>query len=196
MRFYKFISTILHPIVLPTIVVMLYFLLIPINFTSNQKLIILSLIFLVTYLIPLLILAVFKKLKIIESYQTDSIKERKLPVTLMVTLFYVLGNTLNTIANLKDLGLLFYATSLGLFIVYLLFYFKIKASLHLFSVGISIGFFMILSNLYSQPFLVVIILLFLVAGLIASARLNLKAHTTKEIYIGFFTGILSSLSMY
>jgi hypothetical protein len=196
MRFYKFISTILHPIVLPTIVVMLYFLLIPINFISNQKLIILSLIFLVTYLIPILILAVFKKLKIIESYQTDSIKERKLPVALMVTLFYVLGNTLNTIANLKDLGLLFYATSLGLFIVYLLFYFKIKASLHLLSVGISIGFFMILSNLYSQPFLVVIILLFLVAGLIASARLNLKAHTTKEIYIGFFTGILSSLSMY
>jgi hypothetical protein len=195
-RFYKFISVILHPIVIPTIGVMLYFLLIPTNFISNQKLIILSLIFVVTYLIPLLILAVFKKLKIIENYQTESIKERKLPVALMVTLFYVLGNTLNTIAHLKDLGLLFYATSLGLFIVYLLFYFKIKASLHLFSLGIPIGFFMVLNNLYTQPILIVIILLFLVSGIVASARLNLKAHTTKEIYIGFFTGILSSLSMY
>jgi hypothetical protein len=195
-RFYKFISVILHPIVIPTIGVMLYFLLIPNTFISNQKLTILSLIFLVTYLIPLLILVFLKKLKIIESYQTESIKDRKLPLALMITLFYLLGNTINTIANLKDLGLLFYATSLGLFLIYMLFYFKIRASIHLFSMGIPIGFFMILSSLYSQSFLIVIILLFLVAGLLASARLHLKAHTNKEIYIGFFTGILSSLSMF
>jgi hypothetical protein len=181
---------------MPTIGVMLYFLLIPNNFASNQRLKVLSLIFVVTYLIPLLILVVFKKLKIIETYQTESIKERKLPLALMITLFYVLGNTLDNIIYLRDLSLLFYATSLGLFIIYILFYFKIRASIHLFSFGIPIGFFMILSNIYSQPFLIIIILFFLIAGLLASARLDLKAHATKEVYIGFFIGILSSLSMY
>lgn len=196
MRFYKFISVILHPIVTPTIGVMLYFLLVPNNFESNQRLNILSLIFVVTYLIPLLILVVFKNLKIIETYHTESIKERKMPLALMITLFYVLGNTLSNIINLRDLGVLFYATSFGLFIIYILFYFKIRASIHLFSFGIPIGFFMILSNLYSQSFIILIIALFLLAGLLASARLHLKVHTTKEIYIGFFTGILSSLSMY
>ncbi|MDP5104618.1 MAG: hypothetical protein NWQ31_00425 [Polaribacter sp.] len=196
MRFYKFISVILHPIVTPTIGVMLYFLLIPNTFISAQKINILSLIFIATYLIPLLILVIFKKLKIIETYQPESIKERKLPLALMVTLFYILGNTLNNIINLRDVSSLFYATSIGLFIVYILFYFKIRASMHLFSLGISIGFFMILSNRYSQSFIIVISILFLIAGLLGSARLYLKAHSAKEIYIGFFTGILSTLSMY
>jgi hypothetical protein len=195
-RFYKFISVILHPIVIPTIGVMLYFLLIPNNFVSEQKLTVLSVIFLATYVIPLLILVVFKKLKIIESYQTESIKERKLPLALMISLFYLLGNTINNSMLLRDLSVLFYATSLGLFIIYMLFYFKIRASVHLFSLGIPIGFFIILSNLYSQSFLLIIIPLFLVAGLLASARLHLKAHTSSEIYFGFFTGILASFSMY
>lgn len=196
MRFYKFISVILHPIVTPTIGVMLYFLLIPNTFISNQKLNILSLIFIATYLIPLLVLVIFKRLKIIETYQTESIKERKLPVALMVTLFYILGNTLSNVINLRDLSALFYATSIGLFVVYILFYFRFRASMHLFSLGVSIGFFMILSNRYSQSFIIVIIILFLLAGLIGSARLYLKAHTSKEIYVGFFTGILSSFCMY
>ncbi len=94
MKFHKFISTILHPIVVPTIGVMLYFLIIPNTFESNQKLAILSLIFVVTYLIPLLILVLLKKLGFINSYQTETIKERKLPIALMIIVFYLLGNTL------------------------------------------------------------------------------------------------------
>ena len=154
---------------------------------------VLSLVFVVTYLIPLLILILFKKLKIIKSYQTESIKERKLPVALMVFLFYLLGNTINNIGNLRDLGLLFYATAVGLFIIYVLFFFKIKASIHLLSLGIPVGFFMVLSSNYSQSYLIVLIIILLLSGLLASARLHLKAHTTKEIYIGFFLGILTPL---
>lgn len=196
MQIHKVISTILHPIVIPTIGVMLYFLVIPNNLRSNQKLTVLGLIFVVTYLIPLVILIILKKINIIKSYKTESIKERKLPVALMITLFYLLGNTLNKTSSLSDLSLLFYATSFGLFIIYLLFNFKIKASIHLLSLGISIGFFMVLSSVYNQNFTVLIIVFILLSGILASARLHLKAHTNKEIYIGFFVGILSNLGMY
>lgn len=191
MRFHKFISVILHPIVIPTIGVMLYFLMIPKNLIINQKFTILSLVFIVTYLIPLLVLVVLKRLKIVKSYHAESIKERKLPIALMVTLFYLLGNSLNNITNFKDLGVLFYATSLGLFLIYLLFYLKIKASIHLFSLGITTGFFLVLSNAYSQSFIIIIITTILLSGILGSARLHLKAHKPKEVYIGFFTGILS-----
>lgn len=190
MRFYKFISTTLHPIVLPTIVVMLYFLLSPGNFSSYQKLTILSLIFTVTYLIPLLILILFKKLRIIESYQTNSIKERKLPIAFMIVLFYLLGNTIDNIGNLR---VLFYGTSLGLILIYLLFFFKIKASIHLLSLGISAGFFMIMSSIYAQPYILLTIIFFLISGILASARLHLKAHTSREVYIGFFIGLIAPL---
>ena len=45
MKFYKFISVILHPIVIPTIGVLLYFILIPNGFNSDQTLAVLGLIF-------------------------------------------------------------------------------------------------------------------------------------------------------
>lgn len=196
MQIHKVISTILHPIVVPTIGVMLYFLIIPNNLRSNHKLTILGLIFVVTYLIPLVILIIFKKINIIKSYKTESIKERKLPVAIMITLFYLLGNTLNKTSSLTDLSLLFYATSFGLFIIYLLFNFNIKASIHLLSLGISIGFFMVLSSVYNQNLAILIIVLILLSGVLASARLHLEAHTNKEIYIGFFVGVLSNLGMY
>ena len=192
MKFHKFISTILHPIVVPTIGVMLYFLIIPNTFESNQKLAILSLIFVVTYLIPLLILVLLKKLGFINSYQTETIKERKLPITLMIIVFYLLANTLEKTTNLRDLAILFYATTLGLFFIYFLFYFKIKASIHLLSLGIILRFFMVLSSIYSQIYLLIYIIILLLAGLLASSRLHLKAHTNKEVYIGFFTGIIAT----
>ncbi|WP_223444394.1 hypothetical protein [Polaribacter litorisediminis] len=193
MRFYKFISTILHPIVIPTITVMLYFLLVPNTIVSSQKLTILSLIFTITYLIPLLILILFKKLKIIKNYQTNSIKERKLPMALMIVLFYLLGNTISNIGNLSHL---FYATSLGLLLIYILFFFNIKASVHLLSLGLFISFFMVISILYAQSYILLITIIFLLSGILASARLNLKAHTTKEIYIGFFIGIMAPFLVY
>lgn len=191
MKFYKFISVILHPIVVPTLGVLLYFILIPNRIGSNQRLAILGLIFIVTYLVPLLVLVILKAIKLIKSYKVHTIKERKIPVSLMIVLFYLLGNTLSRITMIRDLGVLFYATSFGLVVIYLLFIFKIKTSLHLLSLGISVGFFMLLSTQYLISFLPVILILILIAGLQASARLYLKAHTPKEVYLGFLLGMMS-----
>lgn len=181
----------LHPIVIPTIGVMLYFLMIPNSFGSKQKLAVLGLIFATTYLIPLFILILFKKIKLIKSFKAESIAERKIPVMVMIVLFYLLGSTLQNISNLRDLSILFYATSLGLILIYLFFALKIKVSIHLLSIGISIGFFMVLSTIYLQSYLPLIIILFIVSGLLASARLHLNAHSVKEVYLGLLFGVLS-----
>lgn len=196
MKIPQFISVILHPIVIPTIGVMLYFLVTPIIFESNQKLGVLSLVFIVTYLIPLLILVLFKKLKLINSYKTETIRDRKLPIAIMLVVFYLLGNTLHYIQNFNDVALLFYATSLGLVIVYILFHFQIKASIHLLSFGIFTGFFMVLSIIHNQSYLMIIMLTLLLSGIVAAARLHLNAHTPKEIYIGFFVGLIAPIVTY
>lgn len=196
MKFHKFISAILHPIVIPTIGVLLYFILIPNSFNSNQRLAVLGLIFVTTYIIPLIILILFKKFKLIKSFKAESIRERKIPVAMMIVLFYLLGNTLQNIPNLRDLGLLFYATSLGLVFVYVSFAFKLKASLHLLSLGIFTSFFIVLGLIYSRSFIVIIITTLLLSGLLASSRLHLKAHTPKEVYLGFIFGFISSFAIY
>ena len=69
-------------------------------------------------------------------------------------------------------------------------------SIHLFSLGISTGFFLVLSEIYSQSFLLVIIILLFLSGLVASARLHLKAHNNLEVYSGFFVGIIAVFITY
>lgn len=195
-KFYKIISVIFHPIVVPTIGVLLYFILIPSSYPSNLKLTLLSLIFIMTYLVPLLILILFKKLKLIESFNAHTIKERKLPVAMMIVLFYLLGNTIANIGAMRDISLLFYATSGALMLLYVFFVFKIKTSIHLLSLGISTAFFLIIDINNSSNFPLVIILNILIAGIVANARLYLKAHRPSEVYIGFFMGFISTFITY
>jgi len=195
-KIHKIISIILHPIVLPTIGVLFYFILIPNNFNSNQKLALLGLIFVTTYIVPLLILIFFKKFRLINSFKAESIQERKIPVALMIIIFYLLGNTLKDIPNLFDMGVLFYATALGLLLIYILFVFKIKTSIHLLSLGITTGFFFILNSLYNENLIVFVSCTLVLSGLLASSRLHLRAHKQNEVYIGFIIGFFAPIFVF
>ena len=196
MKIHKIISIVLHPILLPTIGVLFYFILIPNNFNSNQKLALLGLIFVTTYIVPLLILIFFKKFRLINSFKAESIQERKIPVALMIIIFYLLGNTLKDIPNLFDMGVLFYATALGLLLIYILFVFKIKTSIHLLSLGITTGFFFILNSLYNENLIVFVSCTLVLSGLLASSRLHLRAHKQNEVYIGFIIGFFAPIFVF
>lgn len=190
MRFHKFISTVLHPIVIPTIGVILYFIFIPHSLIREQQLVILALVFGFTYVLPVIILLILKGLNLIENFQLHSIKERKIPLFLMIVVFYFLGKLLIDISSIRDLAMLFYGTSLSLFMLYLLFIAKFKTSIHLLSMGSALGFFLILANKYSLSLIPIVMIIILLSGLLASSRLHLKAHTTKEVYTGFFLGMI------
>ena len=196
MRVHKFISVVFHPIVIPTIGMLLYFFLIPNNLNADQRSVVLGFVFITTYILPLFILILFKKFKLIQSFKAESIQERKIPIGIMILLFYLLGEIFNRVSNLSDIGLLFYASSFGLVCVYVLFTFKIKTSIHLLSIGITTGFFIKLNALHNENLIGIVALLFLLSGLIASARLHLKAHTEKEVYIGFFIGLITPIVLF
>lgn len=193
MRFHKFISTVLHPIVIPTVGVMLYFIFVSQSLDQRQQLLLLALVFGITYVIPVLALVLLKTLGLIQSFQVKTIRERRIPILMMLVLFYVLGDILANTPTLRDLGFLFYGTSLGLFITYILFAFQLKSSLHLFSMGSAIGFFLMIMNIYSMSLLPIIMVLILLSGLVASSRLHLKAHSSKELFVGFSLGVLSQV---
>lgn len=192
----KTIAVILHPIVIPTIGVLLYFLWIPHQIQKTQQLIILGLIFVATYLIPLCTLFVLKSLKRIHSFEVATIKERKIPLFLMILLFAVLGNNLANLSIFRDFSLLFYGATYALISVYFLFIVKLKTSLHLLAIGMLVGFFLALAAVYSISVLPIIIILILLSGLLASARLQVEAHSPKEIYTGFFIGVFSQIIVF
>ena len=190
MKFHKFISTILHPIVLPTLGVFIYFVFVSQSFEKRLKLIVLGLVFTLTYLVPLLMLLLLKKFRFIKDFQVSTIKERRFPIIFMMLLLYFLGNSIIQIPTIRSLGILFFGTSLSLTCIYVLFSLKLKSSLHLVSMGNMIGFFLIMTNINNLSMLPIIILLILLSGILASSRMYLKAHTPIELLIGFSLGII------
>ena len=196
MKFHKFISTILHPIVLPTLGVFIYFLFVSQSFEKRLQLIVLGLVFTLTYLLPLLMLLLLKKFRFIKDFQVSTIKERRFPIIFMMLLLYFLGNSIIQIPTIRNLGILFFGTSLSLTCIYVLFSLKLKSSLHLVSMGNMIGFFLIMTNINSLSMLPIIILLILLSGILASSRLYLKAHTPVELLIGFFLGIVCQFILF
>lgn len=196
MRFYRLISLVLHPAVLPTIGVLLYFLFIPKMLTRQQELFILALVFIATYIIPIIVLFLLKSLGFIKDMYLMSLRERKIPVVLMILIFYFLGYIFTVNAVTYDLGVLFYASSLGLLIINILFLWKIKTSLHLMGMGNTLGFLLVLNYQYGIHALPAIMIIILLSGILGSARIQLKAHVPLEVYLGFLLGLGTQFLMF
>ena len=145
---------------------------------------------------PVLLLLFLRNFGFIKDFQVSTIKERRFPVIFMIFLLYFLGNTIIQIPTIRNLGILFYGTSLSLTCIYVLFSVKLKSSLHLVSMGNMIGFFLIMTNINSLSMLPIIILLILLSGILASSRLYLKAHTPVELLIGFSLGIVCQFILF
>lgn len=196
MKFHKFISVILHPIVIPTIGVLLFLALTPGVIRRERQYVLLSIVFFSTYIVPILFLILLKAVGLIKSFHVEGIKERKVPLFLMILIFYILGKFLIKIPDFKELGVLFYGTNLALIIIYILFFFNIKTSLHVVSLSSALGFFLIYGILNVIPILPIISSLIVLIGLLASARLHLKAHKPLEVYLAFFLGLISQCIAY
>ncbi|MDG1040835.1 MAG: hypothetical protein P8H13_08230 [Polaribacter sp.] len=196
MKFHKLISVVLHPIVIPTIGVLLFLIITPIEIKKERQYLLISIVFFSTYIVPLISLIFLKALGFIDSFQVASIKERKIPLFIMLFIFYLLGKNLINISDFKELGILFFGTNISLAIIYLLFAVKVKSSLHIMSLSSALGFFLIYGNIYSISTIPISIVIILLTGLLASARLQLKAHNTKEVYLGFVIGLLGQFIAY
>ena len=196
MKFYKFISYIFHPVLVPMVSTLLYFIITPNHIPKEITFRFLSIIFITTYLIPILLVYFLKKVKLIENYQLSSINERKFPILFFASITLGLGILLLRFNRVDILAISFFGCTLALGIVYVLFYLKIKSSLHMLGISGLIGFIGIISYQYKLNLLILLILLFLLFGIVATSRLKLKAHTLSEIFIGFIIGFSSQLIIY
>ncbi len=191
MLFHKLISYVFHPLLFPFIGSFLYLFLTPKHISKKLEYIILLVVFMSTYILPIFLLTVLKKLQLIKSFHLKTIKERKFLVIFFIILSFMVGKMLLKTQIVDLLSFSFYGIAIALCITYLLFIFKIKTSLHMLGIGGIIGFVIVMSFNYQLNFNLLIACLFILSGLIALSRLKLKAHIPKEIYIGFIIGILT-----
>lgn len=196
MKFFKFISYVLHPVLVPIISTLLYFILIPNHIPEEFSRRVLIIVFITTYIVPVLLITFLKKVTLIESYHLSSINERKFPIIFFAILSFLVGKLLLKSNIIDLLAFSFFGFTLALIIVYVLFFVNIKASLHLLGISGLIGFIGIISYQYHLNLLLLFIFLFIISGIIASSRLKLKAHTANELFIGFIIGLSTQIIVY
>lgn len=72
----------------------------------------------------------------------------------------------------------------------------IKVSFHVFGWAGMLVLMAVLSTSGNGNFIFLIVSTLLVTALVASSRLSLKAHSHKEVYLGFFLGLICNIAVY
>lgn len=192
--FSKTISYIFHPIFTPIFGTLIYFLLTP-KYNTILEIATINIlpIFILTVIIPIISFYILKNMGILSSIFVPNIKERKYPFYINIILLFVV--LLKVIPNNYNPEVFFFF--LGLIAAYLasllLLFLNFKSSMHLMSIASLLMFTMNLSIHFEINIILLISLFVTLSGLIASARLYLKAHTKPEIIIGFIIGICTQL---
>ncbi|MEL6916953.1 MAG: phosphatase PAP2 family protein, partial [Bacteroidota bacterium] len=150
-------------------------------------------IFILTVIIPIISFLILKNLGIVTSIFIPSIKERKYPfyvsiALLLMVLLKVIPNNYTPELYYYFLGLIT-ATSASLLLLFLDF----KSSMHMMGLGSLLMFLICLSIHFEINIIMAISFFTLIAGVLATARLYLKAHSTPEVLIGFLLGLISQL---
>lgn len=196
MKFSKFISYFFHPINFPIVGSILYFLLIPEYIFKPQEHLFLAVILIGTYVFPLFLLILLKSFRMIDSFHMVTIEERKFPTLLFISISFIIGNWLYRSTIVDILSLFYFGYGLVLICSYIFLYYKLKISLHTSAIGGLIGFVIYFSFYYKLNLIILLSVLFLISGLIASSRLRLQAHNSREVLSGFIIGIFSQFIVY
>lgn len=183
-------SIIFHPLLIPTLGFFLllnsgsYFALIP----WSLKQFILLVVFLSTCLLPALtigLLALNQRFDIHMNKSTD----RVLPL-IFSSLFSYVGYVILQRIPIFPIYNFFLVASILVQIALLIISFQWKISAHSAAIGGLIGGFLALSVRMNESPLMILSLLFLVAGLVGTSRLILGKHTNIQVYAGFLLGFL------
>lgn len=196
----RVVSVLFHPLLIPTyLFVILAFALpsalAPIQPASHSTFILL--IFIVTFVLPLFNVAIFKFFGTIESITLMDRKERILPFTFVVIIYFAITYLLysRTQISLDDnfLKLMMIMDLLGLAALVATLFFKV--SVHSMGIWGLIGVTMPLTKISEVNALFYVSLgLIVLAGVIMSSRLLLGAHTSREVMWGSVIGLATSVS--
>lgn len=184
-------SVLFQPLLIPTYTLLILFnlnnyfsLLIP----PQVRHLILWMVFLITFVLPLLFIFILYKRKIITSINMDKREERIFPLVI-TALFYLLAYYIVYQANLDVLYLRLFLGSALLICIALVISVFWKISMHMIGVGGLLGALIGIGIAAYIDLTFFVILAVLVSGLTGFARLKLKAHTPSQVYIGFLTGM-------
>lgn len=191
----KIISIALHPIAMPSFLMLALF-----NsgtlvsfYPASVKLRIFLLIFVYTFALPLLMLPIFLRQRLVKTIHMFNHTERIIPF-LFAFLFYAFSvYTLMGIQGLWVVKMFMLASSIAVFITLAVSFFW-KISAHMVGMGGATGFLLVLNLRLGADILEFMILALLLSGVVGTARLSLDEHSPSQIYTGYFVGLASMVT--
>lgn len=188
----QIISTIFHPLIMPIIGLLIIFntdsyinYAIPVELKKAVVLLVGT----STFIIPLLISLLLLNKKLISSLEMETQKERIIPYAFTIV-FYVFTLFMLKRAPIPPIIFNFIIGATLSVILAFIINIKWKISAHMIGIGGLLGAlicFSIMLDIYITPY---IIFALLIAGIVGSSRLILKAHTQLQIYVGFAIGVI------
>jgi hypothetical protein len=170
-----------------------YFFLNDSYYTNLEKYFALFQIVIITILLPILFFFVLRITGKVDSVMISEISQRKIPLVILCFLTLLLIRKSITIAHFPELYFFFLGGLSSTIIALVLLFFKTKASLHMVAIS-TLTVFVIGLSIHNQTRnLNMIAFVVLMNGFVASSRLEMKAHTPKELVIGFLLGIIPQL---
>ena len=194
----KIISVILFPLFFPSYVILILFYYNNFNtyqIPLNAKIMVFTIIFITTCVLPLLFIFIMKKRGMIKSIQMETREERVFPL-IITTIFFFMAYYMLKDIEVLELFLFFLIGSTLLLIITLLINFLTKISIHMIGVGGMTGALIGLTLSINADIIVLIITSIFLSGLAGYARLKLKAHNQAQIYGGFLCGLLIMLVIF
>lgn len=190
------ISAVFHPLIYPTLASVLlftsdtYFSL----FEIRAKLYVTGLVFVCSYLVPLLSMPLLLASGAISSVTMDSRRERSLPLLVAGVMFYVTYFLLKKYEAIVFLNI-FILTSCITVIAALFVTYWWKISLHTIGVGGFLAAIIQHGRIYGTDNFWLFAFFLILAGIIGSVRLASQAHSPNQVFAGFFSGFLLMFSV-
>lgn len=194
--FFQAVSYLLHPLFIPLAGTIAYFMVTPkYNPIEVQTGNILP-IFILTVVIPIISYLILKNIGLISSIFIPSIKERRYPLYIHISLLLIIVYKVLPHYNIAELHYYFLGLLTAAMSTLVLLFFNVKNSIHLMGMGSLLTFLAGLSIHFAINITLALSLLVLIVGLVTTSRLYLKAHSIPETVVGFCIGVLSQMLLF
>lgn len=190
------ISVVFHPLFIPTYLLLVAILANPstFRFIDNDPVIMLVTVIVNTIVLPAAAIGIMRPLGFVKSFQMAERTDRIIPF--VAGLFFYIW-TVVVFVKQGNSPVLFTAPLAGtlaaMILAFLINVLFIKISLHALSMGVAVGYFIAIIPLAEQNLLPLLIGTILLAGLVGTARLVLRAHVHDEIYLGYLIGMVGQM---
>lgn len=190
-RIASLLSALLHPLILPTLGIIILFNLdtyLSYSIPSQAKRFIVLIIFINSAIAPLLSILLMKKTGVIKDVLLDNRSERMFPLLLSAVYFFITYYLLRKVA-LPSIIYFYIIGATILVLLTLIITFRWKISIHMTSIGGFTGFLISLALLLHIDINWLLILSFLASGLLGTSRIKLNAHDLPQVFAGYAMGV-------